>query len=162
MSGAIKIIIFVSGILFLQVGVLPHLAVFETYPNIIFISVISISILMGFKKSVVWIILSGLFLDFYSLNGVIGVLAAGLAISAYLSSFISGNIFKKGNASSIIPVFLLSITVYNLSVFLFYKVLGFGIRLDVLNFLTSIIYNTAFAVPMFYLIKKYAGKIRKI
>jgi len=163
MSEAVKIIIFVSIILFFQVGIFPHLEIFETYPNIILCSLISISIIGGFKKSIIWAIVSGLFLDFYSLNSVIGIFVVCLALCSYFSSFLSQNVFKKSNPLSIIPIFVLTIIFYDLSVLGLQAVFGFEARLKILTLLTNVVYNTIFTIPIFYLIKKnYAAKPRKI
>lgn len=163
MPEAIKIIVFVSIVLFFQIGILPHLAIFEVYPNIILGSLISLSILKGFKKSLVWVAVAGLFLDFYSLNSVVGFFVICLLLCSYFSFFLGHNIFKKSNFLSVIPVFALTLAFYNLLVFTLRGFFGFGFQFGVLTFLINVAYNTISAVPVFYLMKKnYAGKPNKI
>jgi rod shape-determining protein MreD len=163
MSEAIKIIIFILIVLFFQIGILPHLAIFETYPNIILGSLVSFGILKGFKKSIVWAIAAGLFLDFYSLNSVIGISVVCLLFCSYFSFFLSQNVFKKSTLSSIISVFALTLVFYDLLFLTLRGVFGFGFQFDILTFLINVAYNTIFAIPVFYLIKKiYAGKPNKI
>lgn len=163
MSEAIKIIIFILIVLFFQIGILPHLAIFETYPNIILGSLISFSILKGFKKSIVWAIAAGLFFDFYSLNSVIGIFVVCLLLCSYFSFFLSQNIFKKSNFLSIISVFVLTVIFYGLLVLVLRAIFGLGFQFRILTFLINIAYNAVFAIPIFYLIKKiYAGKPNKI
>lgn len=163
MPEAIKIIIFILIVLFFQIGILPHLAIFETYPNIILGSIISLGILKGFKKSIVWAIAAGLFLDFYSLNNVIGISVIYLLLCSYFSSFLGQNIFKKSNFLSVISVFALTVVFYDLLVLALRGVFGLGFQFEILTFLINVAYNTIFAIPVFYLIKKiYAGKPNKI
>jgi rod shape-determining protein MreD len=163
MPETVKIIILVSIILFFQVGIFPHLEIFETYPNIILCSLISMGIIWGFKKSLIWTVVSGLFLDFYSLSSVIGVFVVCLMLCSFISSFLSQNIFKKSNLLSVVPIFILAIISYDLSVFGMQTIFGFEVRFKVLTLLIDIVYNTVFAIPVFYLIKKnYVGKSWKI
>jgi rod shape-determining protein MreD len=163
MPETIKIIVFILIVLFLQIGIFPHLKIFETYPNIILCSLISISIIKGLRKSIAWMVFSGLFLDFYSLSSVIGIFVVCLALCSSFSSFLSQNVFKKSNPLSIIPIFILAIIFYDLSVFGLQTIFSFEVRLKILTLLTDIIYNTIFAIPVFYLIKKnYADNSKKI
>jgi rod shape-determining protein MreD len=163
MSEAVKIIIFILVVLFFQIGILPHLAIFETYPNIILGSIISLGILKGFRKSVVWAIAAGLFLDFYSLSNVIGISVICLLLCSYFSFFLGQNVFKKSSFLSVVSVFALTLVLYGLLVLALRGIFGLGFQFEILIFLMDVAYNTIFAIPVFYLIKKiYAGKPNKI
>jgi len=150
--------IFILVLLFFQIGILPHLAIFEVYPNIIFVCFMSLVILRGFKKSITWAIVAGLFLDFYSLNNIVGIFVVCFLLSSYFVFFLSQNIFKKSNLSSVIPVFLLTTGFYNLLVLVFHKIFGLEFEFGVLTFLINVAYNTIIAIPVFYLIKKYYAR----
>lgn len=157
-----KTVIFIIIVLFFQIGILPHLAILGTFPNIILSSLISLSILRGFRKSVIWIIATGLFLDFYSLSGVIGIFVVSMLFCTYFAIFLSRGVFKKSNLLSIIPIFLLVIVFFNFSVLGLQIVFGLKPEFKALIFLVNVVYNTIFAIPVFYLIKKYAGKSKQI
>ncbi|MDP2934418.1 MAG: rod shape-determining protein MreD [bacterium] len=150
--------IFILVLLFFQIGILPHLAIREVYPNIVLVSFISFVILRGFKKSIVWAIAAGLFLDFYSLNNIVGIFVVCFLLSSYLAFFLSQNIFKKSNPSSVIPIFFLTTIFYNLSALVLHKIFSLEFDFGILTFLVNVLYNTIIAIPVFYLIKKYYAR----
>lgn len=141
------IIIFILVLLFLQIGISPHIAIAEVFPNLILLSVLSLSILQGWKKTLAWIIAGGLFLDFYSLINVLGVSVVALFITGYLAYFLSQNVFKQANAWSLLLIFLITIFVYN-----FILLINSDFRF--LSFASALIYNLILALPIFYGIKK--------
>jgi rod shape-determining protein MreD len=156
-----SIIFYIIILLFVQIGILPHLVILGAYPNLILLSIISLSILRGWKKMLSWIVGGGLFMDFYSLHNILGVSVTILLITAYISYFLSQNTFKKATFLSLSLVFLITIIAYGISLIVFSEVLGIGLHFGFLNFISEIIYNLIFAIPVFYLTKKYArfGKI---
>lgn len=163
MSKKIKIFIFISVIFFLQMGIFPRLAVLGVYPNIIFISLISLSVLAGFKKAFPWAVFSGLFFDIYSLNNFIGIFIINFIVCAYFSSVFTQNIFKKNSFLSVFSVFGITIIIYIILNFILNKIIGIGFEFKVLNSLIFIIYSTITAMPVFYLFKKiYAPEKRKL
>lgn len=145
------IIVFILVLLFLQIGIFPHIRIAGVFPNLIILSILSLIILEGWKKNLVWIIVGGLFLDFYSLNTTIGFSVVSLLIAGYLAYFLSQNIFKKVNIASLLLIFLISIFLYNL-IFLIFSDLRFS------SFVMGIIYNLIFALPVFYVVKKIQSK----
>ena len=145
------IIIFILVLLFLQTGIFPHLKIAGVFPNLILLAILSLSILQGWKKTLPWIIVGGLFLDFYSLNNILGVSVVGLLIVSYLAYFLSQNILKSGNLTSLILIFLITIFVYSL-------LLIFISDFKFLGFIIAIIYNLIFALPVFYGLKKIQSK----
>jgi len=161
MTKTIKIILSLSLILFFQVGIFPHIAISGVYPNLILISIITLSILRGFKQSLIWTIIAGLFLDFYSLSNFFGISLICLIVVSFGASFAAQNIIKKTNPSSIILVFVAMVTLYDLLLLAIYKILGIGFDFTLLKFLVNIIYNSVIAAPVFYTIKKLfpAGKV---
>lgn len=140
------VIIFILILLFLQIGVFPHLKITGSFPNLILLSILSLSILRGWKKSWGWIIAGGLFLDFYSLHNILGISVISLFIASCLAYFLSQNVFKKANIQSLLLTFLISIFVYNL-ILLIVSDFRFSF------FFIGIIYNLIFSLPVFYLIK---------
>src|SRR4030042_1047061 len=104
-----KIIVFVVlgfVILFVQIGISPHLTIFGAFPNLVLLSILSLSIIRGWKKTLPWTIIGGLFLDFYSLYDILGISIIALLVVSYLVYFLSQNIFKKTTVFSIILIFL--------------------------------------------------------
>ncbi|OGZ31817.1 MAG: hypothetical protein A2V69_00980 [Candidatus Portnoybacteria bacterium RBG_13_40_8] len=150
------IIFYIIVLLFVQIGILPHLVIFNAYPNLILLSIISLSILRGWKKTLPWIISGGLFMDFYSLHNILGISLVTLLITAYISYFLSQNTFKKATFLSLFLVFLISIIIYYVSLIVLSEIFGINFDFRFLNFIIEIIYNLIFAIPIFYLTKKYA------
>ena len=149
-------IIFILILLFLQIGVFPHLSIAGSFPNLILLAILGLSVLQGWKKNLVWIIIGGLFLDFYSLHSVLGISIVGLLLAGYLAYFLSQNIFKGVSFWSLILVFLISIFVYNLSLIILFGVFGISFDLGFLSFIVGLVYNLIFALPVFYLLKRTA------
>lgn len=147
------IILFIILLLFLQIGVFPHIPVFGVFPNLILLSILALTILQGWKKTLGWTIAGGLFLDFYSLNNILGISVIFLLIVSYLTYFLSQNIFKKTTVSSLLLIFLIAVFVYNLLL-----IIVFDWRF--LGFIISIIYNLIFVLPIFYGLKKIQSKTK--
>jgi len=150
----VLIIIFILALLFLQIGIFPHIAILESFPNLILLSILSLSILQGWKKTLVWIIVGGLFLDFYSLNNVLGISVVSLLIASYLAYFLSQNIFKKTSFFSLVLIFLVAIFLYNILLIIFFKIFAISFDFQFLSFIIAIIYNLIFVLPIFYGLKK--------
>lgn len=162
MPKIIVVVVFILAILFLQIGILPHLNVLGVYPNLILVSILASSILRGWKKTLSWVIVGGLFLDFYSLNNILGISVIFLLVASYLSYILSQNTFKKTTFFSLVSVFLITVFVYNVLLILFFKIFGIVFDFNFFGFVFGIIYNLIFALPIFYLFKKYANRPGKI
>jgi len=152
------IIIFILVLLFLQIGIFPHLSIAGIFPNLILLSILGLSILQGWKKTLPWTIAGGLFLDFYSLTGVLGLSVVGLLIVSYLAYSLSQNIFKKANLFSLALNFLIAIFVYSLCLLILFSVFSVISDFRFLTFIVGIIYNLVFALPIFYLLKLLTKK----
>ena len=143
-------IIFILIILFLQIGILPHLAILDAYPNLILISVLSLVILSGWRKNLGWIVAAGLFWDFYSLQNILGISVLLLMVAGFVVQFLSQKFFKKTNNFSILLLFLSGLVIYEIVFFHFPASL------------IRIVYNLIFTLPIFYLMKIYVYKLQKI
>lgn len=161
MQNFIKTLIFIAIILFLEIGIFPHLKIFGFFPDLMLASVLSLSILKGFKKSLVWIVIVGLFLDVYSLNNYFGISIICMFFAAFTAFFLSQNVFKKTNIASVFPVFLLSITLYNLLFFIIYKILSTPSEFSLIKFIINIVYSAIAAVPVFYSFKKLFSAVKQ-
>lgn len=150
------VFLFILALLFLQIGILPHLRIAGVYPNMIFLAVIGLAITMGWKKNLGWIIVSGLFLDFYSLQNILGISVFFLLLSCLFSRFLNKKILKEENKLSLILIFLISSLFYELLLFII------GSDLSLSSMIVKIIYNSVLALPIFYIIKSYVGKFREI
>ena len=155
------IVLFILVLLFLQIGIFPHLKIVGSFPNLIILSVLCLSILQGWKKSLIWIITAGLFLDLYSLNNFLGISVIGLLLASYLACFLDQNTFKKTNVPSLMLVFLISIAAYNIILIILSKIFGLVFDFRILGFFINLVYNLIFALPVFYIIKKWLIKNTK-
>ena len=158
----IFIILFIAVLMFLQIGILPHIKILGVYPNLILLAILSLAILIGWQKIIGWIIAGGLFLDIYSLNSFLGISIVVLLVVSYLAWFLSQNLFKKTDYFSIILIFLAAIAIYQVLERIILKVLNIGFNYDLLPAIIGLVYNLIFAMPIFYIIKKYVAKFRKI
>jgi len=154
MTKTIKIILSISLILFFQIGIFPHLKIFGVYPNLILISIIALGILRGFKETLIWAIIGGLFLDFYSFNSIFGISLICLIVVSFVAFFIVQNIFKKTNSSSVALIFLITVTLYDLLLLVFYKILGIEFEFTFVKLIINVFYNAIIAMPVFYALKK--------
>jgi rod shape-determining protein MreD len=136
------IIIFILIILFLQIGILPHLAILGAYPNLILISVLSLVILRGWKKNLGWIVAAGLFFDFYSSRNILGISILIILVISIIVQFLSQKFFKKTDNLSIFLVFLAGLIIYEI------------VYLSFPASLIRIIYDLIFVLPIFHIIKK--------
>jgi rod shape-determining protein MreD len=153
---------FIVVILFLQIGIFPNLKIFNAFPNILFLALISLIILRGWKRTLGWIIVSGLFLDFYSLHNVLGISILILLLSCLFAQFLNQRFLKKENKISLILIFLISSLFYELLLIVTFIVIGAGYNLTLMGLITKLIYNSVFALPIFYTIKWYVDKIKQI
>jgi len=153
----VLVIIFIVLLLFLQTGIFPHLKIVGVFPNLILLSILGLSVVRGWKKTLPWIIAGGLFLDFYSLNNFLGLSVISLLIVSCLVSFLGQRFFKEKNLLSLILVFTISIIIYSLILIILYKIFSISFDFIFLGFLFSIFYNLFFAIPIFYLLKKYVN-----
>ena len=145
------IIIFILILLFLQIGIMPHINIAGAWPNLILVSILSLTVIRGWKKTLPWVIVGGLFLDFYSLHNVLGISVIALLIASYLSYFLSQNIFKGTTFASLVSIFLISIFVYNLLLIIFFKIFNISFDFGFPSFVIGILYNLIFALAIFYL-----------
>jgi rod shape-determining protein MreD len=158
----IIITLFVIAILFLQIGIFPNLKIANAYPNIILLALISLAILTGWKKSLGWIIICGLFLDFYSLHNILGISILILLLACIFSQFLNKRFFKKENKISLIIIFLISSLFYESLLIIMLTVLGMGFNFTFWGLVIKLIYNSVLALPIFYLIKWYVDKVKQI
>lgn len=152
------IIIFILVLLSLQIGIFPHLTIAGVFPNLILLVILSLSILQGWKKTLPWTIVGGLFLDFYSLTSILGVSVISLLVVSYLAYFLSQNIFKKASLSSLALNFLIVIFVYSLCLAILFSIFSIGFNFRFLGFVVGIIYNLILSLPIFYGLKKIQSK----
>jgi len=143
-------IIFIILVLFLQIGILPHLAILGAFPNLILISVLSLVILCGWKKNLGWIVAAGLFFDFYSPRNILGISILIILAVSIVVQFLSQKFFKKTDNLSIFLVFLAGLIIYGI------------VYLSFPASLIRIIYDLIFVLPIFHILKFYVGKIAQI
>ncbi len=137
-----------------QASLYPYFKVYNAFPNLVFILVLVLSILQGYKKSLVWIIFGGFFLDIYSFNNPIGTSILGLFLVSYLAYFFSQNIFKKTSIFSIILIGIGGTLVYRFFLIIVLLIAGASFQLSFIQLVSQIIYNLIILIPLFYLIKR--------
>lgn len=146
-------IIFILVLLFLQIGIFPHLGIAGSFPNLIVLAVLGLGILQGWKKTLPWAIASGLFLDFYSFNNFLGFSVIALILITYLAEFLSQNLIKKVNFLSVLLIFLITIFAYYLILLIFFD-------LRFISLIVGVLYNLVFSLPIFYVLKKIQSKTK--
>lgn len=147
------VIIFI--LILLQSVLYPHLEIYSAFPNLIVILVLILSILKGYKNSLVWVVFGGFLLDIYSFNNPIGTSILGLLLVGYLAYFFSQNIFKKTSIFSIILIGIGGTLIYRLLLVLILLIAGVNFQLSFLQLISQIIYNLVILIPLFYLIKRF-------
>lgn len=158
----VLVIIFIIALLFLQIGIFPHLEIANACPNLIFLAVISLAIIKGWRENLGWIIVGGLFLDFYSLHNFPGISVVILLLAGFLSQFLSQRFFKKNDNLSLVFIFLICFLVYEILQITVFKTFGIGFNFSLIASLVRIIYNSILALPVFYIIKWHVSKFQKI
>jgi len=158
----IIITLFIFTILFLQIGILPNLKIFNVYPNTILLIIISLGVLRGWKENLIWIIIVGLFLDFYSLYSFIGISVVALLLINLFSRFVSQRFLKYENKLSLILIFLFSCLLYEIFLIIIFKMFDIGYHITSLNLIVKLIYNSILGLPIFYIIKWYVDKVKQV
>jgi len=156
------IIIFVVIFLFLQIGILPNLKIANVYPNLFLIGLIGLTILIGWKQSLGWIIATGLFLDFYSLNNILGISIFILLLTCIFSQFLNQRFLKKENKLSVVLIFTISLLFFEILSIILFKILRIESNFYLLGLIVKIIYSSILALPVFYVIKWYVDKIKSL
>lgn len=156
------VLLFIILLLFLQIGILPNFKILNTYPNLIFLALIALTILRGWKQNLGWIIGVGLFFDFYSLNNIIGISIVILLLSCVVVELLNRRYFKKENKLSLILIFVISLIFNEILLIVFSKLFHLGFSFYWLEFIMETIYGLIFVLPMFYLIKWYTSKIKYV
>lgn len=158
-------IIIIFFLVILQSSLYFHLEVNDAFPNLILILVLIISILRGYKKNLVWIIVGGFLLDVYSFNNPIGTSILGLFLVSYLAYFFSQNIFKKTSIFSVILIGIGGTLIYKLFLTLVLLIAGTSFQpassaggFAFIQLISQIIYNLVILTPLFYLIKKFTPR----
>jgi len=154
-------IIIIFFLIIVQSSLYPYLEIYNTFPNLILILVLIISILRGKKKALIWIIFGGFLLDIFSLNNPIGTSIIALFLVSCLICFFSQNILKKANIFSVILFGISGTLIYRLFLMLVLLIAGLNFQpalsIDGFNFVQlffQIIYNTVILIPLFYLFKR--------
>ncbi|MFH1129602.1 MAG: rod shape-determining protein MreD [Patescibacteria group bacterium] len=158
----IVIVLFVVALLFLQIGILPNFKIVNNYPNLILLVLIALTILKGWKQNLIWIIVAGLFLDFYSLNNILGVSTLIMLFVCILAEFLNQRYLKKENKLSLILIFTISLIFNEILLIIFSKLFRLGFNFYWLGSVTKIIYGLILSLPIFYLIKWYTNKIEYV
>lgn len=148
-------IIIIFLLILLQSSLYPYLKIYNAFPNLILILTLILSILGGYKKSLIWVIFGGLLLDIYSFNNPIGISILGLFLISYLAYFFRQNIFKKADILLMISVGVGGTLIYGLFLMSALLIVGVNFRFTITQLISQIIYNLIIFIPLFFLIKKF-------
>lgn len=107
-------ILMISAALIIQISVLPALFSHRPVPQIILALVIALTITVGFSSALPWIIICGIFFDFFSYNRV-GEAVIVLVFTSYFVSFFSRRFLteSKGWAALVLFFFVAAATFLN-------------------------------------------------
>ncbi len=141
-------------LIIIQSSIFGYLEIYNSFPNLILILVLVLSVLRDWKKNWIWIVFGGFMLDVFSFNNLIGISIFGLFLVSYLANFFSHNIFKKTSIFSIILIGIGGTLIYRIVLVLIFLIAGIGFELSLMQTIFQLIYNVIVLVPMFYLIKK--------
>jgi len=158
----IIIFLFIIALLFLQIGILPNFKIFNTYPNLILLTLIALTILRGWKRNLGWIIAAGLFFDFYSLNNITGISIIALLLNCIIVELLNQRYLKKENKLSLILIFVISLVFNEILLIVYSKLFHLGFNFYWLEFVIRTIYGLIFSLPIFYLIKWHTNKTRYV
>ncbi len=148
-------VIIIFFLIIIQSSLYPYLQINNAFPDLILIVVLTLSILQGYKKHIVWPLLGGFFLDIFSFRNPIGASILGLLIVSYLGYFLSQNLFKKFSPISIIIIGTGGILFYRFFIDLILLIFGTNFQFSLIQLATQIAYDVIVLVPLFYLIKKF-------
>jgi len=146
-------IIIIFLLVILQSSLYPYLKICNAFPNLILILVLILSILKGYKKSLVWVLFGGFLLDVYSFNNPLGTSILSLLLISYLAYFFSQNIFKKTSIFSVILIGIGGTLIYKLFIIFVLLIVGISFQLSYSQLIFQIIYNLVVLIPLFYLMK---------
>jgi len=128
----------------LQISIMPNFGIKLAYPNLILIGLIILAINNRRDESLVWLLIGGLILDFYSplRFGAITLSLLIIFVIVYLifTKFISETIFPF-----VILAFFISSIIYDLVPF-------FTINKNMMLLFYNALYNTIVGVSLYYLI----------
>lgn len=148
-------IIVIFLLVLLQFSFAPYFSVNNAFPNFILICVLTLTMLMGQKNALSWIIFGGIFMDISSLNNPIGVSVVGLFVGSYVVYFLTKNIFKETNILSLILICIIGTIIYGLILVLALAAFGVCFQFSIGQTLSQIIYNTVIFIPVFYLLRHF-------
>ena len=141
-------------LILLQSSLCPYLGICNAFPNLILLLILVSSISQGHKKTLVWVIFGGFFLDVFSFNNPIGTSILVLFLISYLVSFLSQNIFKRASIFSMILFGIGGTLIYRFLLILILLITGLDFQLSFSQLISQIVYNTALLIPLFYSLKR--------
>jgi len=116
------LILFLATIL--QITLVPHLSIFGVYPDFVFVLIIFFSILKPIHQSLIFALVGGLFLDFFTLYPL-GAITLSFILISYLFSFVVQNILKSHNLATFIILGFIGTIIYEILVSSFIKLADF-------------------------------------
>jgi len=146
--------------LILQTTAVSFFTFLDVSPNLILILVLLLIILKDFKN--VWwiVVLIGFFIDLFS-GTPFGIISLSLVLSSYLIDWLNKTIFSAVKFWMIIALVGIGVLSYNLMLIIFSKffiLIGMDSMIFSYNLtfrvIIEVIYNSFFAILIFYAIKK--------
>ncbi len=168
MKKIITFLLFFSLVIF-QLTIVPYLTVFSVYPNILIGAVLIFAIFKNSNWVLLWALLAGLMLDFFS-SLPLGIYSLNFILIAWLAMFVGRNIFKITDLLGQVSLLLLGCFLFSfLNIFLIKVFYWFGLSELSLPFsfvfwrtvLPEIILNSLSALAIFIIFKIFALKPAK-
>jgi len=151
-------IIIIFLLIIFQVSLYPYFKIHNAFPNLVLILILILSILKGYKKTLIWVIFGGFLLDIFSFNNPIGASILGLFLVSYLAYFFSQNIFKKTSIFSVILFAIGGTLIYRLFLILVLLIAGINFQFTFIQLISQVVYNLVLIIPLFYLLKHFLKK----
>lgn len=151
----------------LQVTLAPHLSIFGVCPDFVFILIIFFSILKPIRQSLIFALVGGLFLDFFTLYPL-GAITLSFILISYLFSFVAQNILRSHNLATFIILGFIGTIIYETLVFSFIKLADFiylsskvlELQYNFIYFiLPEAIYNTILIFLIFLFFQRFKRRL---
>jgi rod shape-determining protein MreD len=139
-----------AGLALLQMTLMSHLSIGGTKPDLMFMAVVSWSLLRGAGEGIAWGAMGGFILDLLS-GGPFGIFTLSLTLIGFLTGVGEINIFR-GNVLLPGATILFATLIYNLALLLLLQILGWSINwgIQLLRILLLAILWNVLLMPFVY------------
>lgn len=131
-----------------------QIAVGGTGPNLILVLFLAAAVFMGFEKTWWWVVLTGLFLDFFS-GLAFGSISLSLALSCFAVDWFNHKVFLEIRLwTTLVLVALGSLIYYFILTVFHFSFDSHYLFSSFVAFLAVLLYNLVLTIVVFYGVKK--------